>query len=48
MLKSASTKKMRMRVTGYYQGEYLYSLSNNGLIMKYKENTVKRQKSIIS
>ena len=37
-LKRATTTKMRLRVTGYYQGEYLYSVSHEGLIMSYKES----------
>ena len=28
-LKNAAAKKMRLRVTGYYEGEYLYLLSND-------------------
>ena len=47
-LKNVAVKKMRLRVSGFYQGEYLYSLSNNGLIMNYKEYGVKKQKSAIS
>ena len=30
MLKNAATKKMRLRIVGYYQGEYLYSMTNLG------------------
>ena len=44
--KKAAAKKMRLRVTGYYQGEYLYSLSSERLIMNYKEYNVNKQKSI--
>ena len=29
-LKAVSTKKMRLCVTGYYQGEHIYTLSNEG------------------
>ena len=32
-LKNALTKKIRLRVTGYYQGDYMYMLGYNGLIM---------------
>ena len=46
-LKAATTKKMRLRVTGHYQGEYLYSLSNEGLIMNYKEYGVNKPNSIV-
>ena len=31
---------MRLRVTGFYQGEYLYSMTREGLIMNYKEYKV--------
>ena len=34
---------MRLRVTGYYQDEYLYSMARQGLIMNYKENGVKKK-----
>ena len=34
---------MRLRVTGYYQGEYMCMLGNNGLIMNYMEYGVKRE-----
>ena len=37
---------MRLRVTGYYQSKYLYTLTQNGLSMFYKEYGVKRQSNI--
>ena len=46
MHKAASTKKMMLHITGYYQGEYLYSLSNEGLIMNYKVYRVSKPNSI--
>ena len=45
-LKNALTKKMRLRVTGYYQGENMYMLGNNGLIMNYMEYGVKRESKV--
>ena len=45
-LKAAAAKKMRLRVTGYCQGEHLYSLSNEGIIMNYKEYGVNKSKSV--
>ena len=36
-LRAAATKKMRLRVVGYYQGEYLYSMTNLGLLLSYKD-----------
>ena len=35
-LKDAATKKMRLSVTGYSQGEYYYALSQRGSIIQYK------------
>ena len=43
-LKASTTKKMRLHVTGYYQGEYMYMLGEDGLIMNYKEYTVQKTK----
>ena len=34
-LKAAAAKKMRLRVTGYFEGEYMYMLGKDGLIMNY-------------
>ena len=45
-LKNLLTKRMRLRVTGYYQGEYMYMLGNNGLIMNYMEYGVKRESKV--
>ena len=45
-LKTALTKKMRLRVTGYYEGEYMYMLGNNGLIMNYMEYGIKRESKV--
>ena len=46
--KDAATQRMRLRVTGYYQEEYLYSLSKEGLIKNYKDYSINKQKNIIS
>ena len=43
-LKKAATKKMRLYVTGYYQGEYMYMLTKDGLIMSHKEYSVAKIK----
>ena len=37
---------MKLRVTGYYQGQYLYTLSKDGLYMFYKEYSVKKKSNI--
>ena len=35
-LKNAAADKMRIYVTGYYQAEYIYMLTKNGLIMNQR------------
>ena len=41
-------KKKRLHITGYYQGEYLYTMMREELIMYYKEYGVNKQKHAIS
>ena len=36
-LQNAAVKKMRLRVVGYYQGEYIYLMTNLGLLLSYKD-----------
>lgn len=48
LLKQAATKKMKLRVTGYYQDKYLYTLLRSGLIMSYKEFGISKNKDILS
>ena len=45
-LKAAAAKKMRLHVTGYFQGEYIYMLGKDGFIMNYKEYGVNKQKPV--
>ena len=45
-LKATAAKKMRLRVTGYFQGEYTYMVNKDGLIMNYKEFGVNKQKTV--
>ena len=47
-LKAAEAKKIRQHVTGYYQGEFLYLMSREGLIMNYKKYGVNKQKNVVS
>ena len=47
-LKAAAAKKMRLRVTGYFQAEYMYMLGKDGLIMNFKEYGVSKQKPVTS
>ena len=44
-LKAAAGKKMRLYVTGYYQGEYMYMLTKEGLVMNHKEYSIARIKN---
>ena len=39
-LKAAAIKKMRLYVTGYYQGKYMYMLTKEGLVMNHKEYSI--------
>ena len=43
-LKKAADKKMRLYITGYYQGEYMYMLTKDGLITSHKEYSVAKIK----
>lgn len=45
--KNATAQKIRLEVTGYYQGEYFYSLSNEDLIMNYKDYSINKQKTLL-
>ena len=44
-LKAPAANKIRMYVTGYYQAEYIYTLTKNGLIMIHKEYSVSKIKN---
>ena len=45
-LKAAAAKKMWLRVTGYFQGEYMSTFSKHRLNMNYKEYSVNKQKTV--
>ena len=47
-LKDAAVKKMRLRVVGYYQGEYLYSMTNLGLLLPYKDYGIVAQNEMVA
>ena len=38
--KKAAAKKIRFRITGFYQGEYWYLLSNKGYIMSCRNYNI--------
>ena len=42
-LKAVATKKMRLRVTGYLQAEFYYTLSNKGIIMSTKNYSISKE-----
>ena len=44
-LENAATHKMRLYVTGYYQGEYMYMLTKDGLVMNHKEYSIAKIKN---
>ena len=37
---------MRLKITDYYQDEYMYMLGNKSLIMNYMEYSVKRESKV--
>ena len=47
-LKVPVEKIMRLHITGYNEGECLYSMTREELIMNYKEYGVNKQKHAIS
>ena len=42
MLKAAATKKLRMRIVGYSQGEYWYAFTKKGYVMSYKNYNISK------
>ena len=47
-LKDAATKTMRVRVVGYHQGEYMYSMRNLGLLLSYKDYGIVAQNEMVA
>ena len=47
-LKDVAVKKMRLRVVGYYQGEYIYSMTNLGLLLSYKDYGIVAQNEMVA
>ena len=46
-LKTTATKKTRQRVIDYYQCEYLYTLSNQGILLTFKNYSIVEQNEIV-
>ena len=47
-LQNAVVKKYRLRVVGYYQGEYIYSMTNLGLLLSYKDYGIVAQNEMVA
>ena len=47
-LQNAAVKKMRLRVVGYYQGEYIYTMTNLGLLLSYKDYGIVAQNEMVA
>ena len=47
-LQNAAVKKMRLRVVGYYQSEYIYSMTNLGLLLSYKDDGIVAQNEMVA
>ena len=47
-LENAAVKKYRLRVVGYYQGEYIYSMTNLGLLLSYKDYGIVAQNEMVA
>ena len=47
-LKKAAAYKYRLRVVGYYQGEYIYSMTNLGLLLSYKDYGIVAQNEMVA
>ena len=47
-LRKTATKKMRLRVVGYYQGEYLCSITNLDLLLSYKDYGIVAQNEMVA
>ena len=47
-LQNAALKKYRLRVVGYYQGEYIYSMTNLGLLLSYKDYGIVAQNEMVA
>ena len=39
---------MRLRVVGYHQGEYMYSMTNLGLLLSYKDYGILAQNEMVA
>ena len=47
-LQNAAVKKYRLRIVGYYQGEYIYSMTNLGLLLSYKDYGIVAQNEMVA
>ena len=47
-LKKTAVRKIRLSVVGYYQGKYLYSMTNLGLLLSYKDYGIVAQNEMVA
>ena len=47
-LQNAAVKTMSLRVVGYYQGEYIYTMTNLGLLLSYKDYGIVAQNEMVA
>ena len=47
-LRDPAVKKMRLRLVGYHQGEYMYSMINLGLLLSYKDYGIVAQNNMVA
>ena len=47
-LQKAAVVKYRLRVVGYCQGEYIYSMTNLGLLLSYKDYGIAAQNEMVA
>ena len=47
-LQNAAVKTMSLRVVGYYQGEYIYTTTNLGLLLSYKDYGIVAQNEMVA
>ena len=47
-LQNAAVKKYRLKVVGSYQGEYIYSMTNLGLLLSYKDYSIVAQNEMVA
>ena len=47
-LKNTAVNKMSLRVIDYYPDEYIYTLSNRGILISFKDYSIVKQNEMIA